>query len=124
MTQTRKRIPAGPACCPGLAEALEPEFFQALCDPSRVGILVRTALRGEAATVGEIASGTPVSLSVVSRHLATLRRAGIVEARRQGREVRYRVRYGPLAATLRAIADAFESCCPPPAGRGGRKKGR
>jgi len=105
----------GPAdCCPGLDRLLEPEFFRALCDPSRLAVLARTAVRGGAATVSEIADGLPVSLSVVSRHLGTLRRAGILEAGRTGKEVRYRVRYAVLVQTLRQIADAVEACCAPP----------
>ena len=64
-------------------------------------------------TVSEAAECCPVNISVVSRHLAMLRDAGILHAQKRGREVYYSVRYPELAATLRAIADAIEACCPP-----------
>jgi len=54
----------------------------------------------------------PVNVSVVSRHLALLRDAGILAAERRGKEVYYSVRYPQLVATLRAIANAIEACCP------------
>lgn len=69
--------------------------------------------------MGQIAADCPVDISVVSRHLAMLRDAGIVEATRRGKEVHYRVRYTGLAETLRSIADAIEACCPAPHEREG-----
>jgi ArsR family transcriptional regulator, arsenate/arsenite/antimonite-responsive transcriptional repressor len=120
MAQTYKigspdcRPPAGRRrCCAAAGEALEPEFFKALGDPSRLDVLLRLAERGAPATVSEVAGCCPVDLSVVSRHLAVLRRAGIVASRRRGREVHYRLLYSGLAATLRRMADAIEACCPP-----------
>jgi hypothetical protein len=57
---------------------------------------------------------------VVSRHLALLRDAGVVEAERSGRSVNYRVRYEAVAELLRGLADAVErcscGCCEEPAG--------
>ncbi|MCP4248139.1 MAG: helix-turn-helix transcriptional regulator, partial [bacterium] len=48
----------------------------------------------------------------VSRHLATLREAGVVEATKAGKEVHYRVCFTDLVSTLRQVADAIEACCP------------
>lgn len=56
-----------------------------------------------------------VDLSVVSRHLRVLRDAGVVEARKQGKEVFYRVRSTALAGILRGLADALEEACARPA---------
>ena len=99
--------------CERLTEFMEPRLFKALCDRTRIDILAELAQSGGTRTVGQIAAKCPVDISVVSRHLATLRDAGIVEAARRGKEVHYRVRYEGLAQTLRAIADAIEACCPP-----------
>jgi len=102
-------------CCSGLgalAGQLSPELFRALADPRRLEILTWLAERCDRPTVGEIAAAFPVDLSVVSRHLAVLRKAGIVAAERRGRHTHYRVRYRELAAALRAVADAIEACCP------------
>lgn len=126
MTQISKkrpaRRPAARSCCQDVGELIEPKFFRALCDPNRVAILARLAECGRACTVGEIACCCPVDVSVVSRHLAMLRDAGILEATRKGKEVHYCVRFSSFVPTLRAIADAIESCCPPPKKKQVRKK--
>ena len=92
---------------------LEPGFFKALCDPSRISLLVRLTQCCEPCTVSQIAECCPTDVSVVSRHLAVLRDAGILHARKRGKEVYYSVNYSELTDTLRAIADAIERCCPP-----------
>lgn len=100
-------------CCGGaLQSLLEPGLFRALSDPNRLAILGILAGCGGARTVSELAACCPIDLSVVSRHLATLREAGVVQATRAGKTVLYRARCDVLARTLRAIADALESCCP------------
>jgi ArsR family transcriptional regulator, arsenate/arsenite/antimonite-responsive transcriptional repressor len=132
MTQTRKyKSPPAPRrqtpavdapCCQDLGRLLVPRFFKALADPSRLAVLVRlTTLCGEA-TVSQVAAGIPVDLSVVSRHLAKLRDAGILAAERRGQEVVYSVRYPELSRSLREIADAIDRCCPGIAPAGGLKK--
>ena len=104
------------ACCAGIDQVLEARLFKALCDPTRLTILAELAQGGGPRTVGDIARGLPVDVSVVSRHLAMLRQAGVLEATRHGKEVHYTVRYEGLADTFRAIAGAIDACCPP--GRG------
>lgn len=108
MTQTYKK-----ACAVSLEDLLRPEFFKALSDPNRVVLVARLSEREEPSTVSEAAGCCPVDLSVVSRHLATLRDAGVVVAEKKGRQVFYSVDHAELAGTLRAIADALEACCPP-----------
>jgi len=103
-------------CCSDqrpLEELMEARFFKALGDPGRLELLVRLARCGRPCSVSEIARCCPTDLSVVSRHLAKLREAGILRCRRQGKEVYYTVCAPDLVATLRAIADAMEACCPP-----------
>lgn len=92
--------------------ALDPELFRALSDPTRAGLLACIAKCGRGCSVGEVAECCAVDLSVVSRHLKQLERAGALESRKDGRVVRYRVRYDALAAGLRALADAIDACCP------------
>ncbi len=91
---------------------LDPELFKALCDPTRVSLLACLAKCGRACSVGEVAECCRVDLSVVSRHLAQLADAGVLESSKQGRTVLYRVLFTDLSAKLRAIADAIDSCCP------------
>jgi DNA-binding transcriptional ArsR family regulator len=78
--------------------------FAALADPTRWRVLSLLAERGEASATA-LAGELPVSRVAVVKHLAVLDRAGLVQARRQGREVRYSVRTEPLGETARWMAD-------------------
>ena len=121
MTQTSKRD--GPesgtarssdsagSCCGDLSELLSPKLFKALSDPTRLSLLVRLSQAESPRTVGELAEGSDVDVSVVSRHLATLRDAGVLECRRQGKEVRCSVKCAEVAVLLRQVADALDGCC-------------
>lgn len=102
---------------------LDPAVFKALADPTRAGLLACLIKCGRPCTVSEIAECCSVDVSVVSRHLAALARAGLLDAAKQGRTVSYAVRAEHLCATLRALADAIEqsrltpfsqSCCTTP----------
>jgi DNA-binding transcriptional ArsR family regulator len=79
------------------------ELFAALADPTRWRVLSLLAERGEG-TATTLASELPVSRVAVVKHLAVLDRAGLVESRRRGREVRYTVRPERLSATARRLA--------------------
>jgi DNA-binding transcriptional ArsR family regulator len=65
-------------------------ILKLLAHPHRLRIVETLAARGEA-PVHEIVRGLGVSQAATSQHLATMRRAGIVEARRQGKEVWYSI---------------------------------
>jgi ArsR family transcriptional regulator len=97
-----------------MARLLEPAFYRALCEPTRIAIVAWLASQGAPRSVSEIAGSgcCRVDLSVVSRHLGLLKAAGIVESARQGKEVLYRVRTETLSSTLRELADAIDTCCP------------
>ena len=90
---------------------LEPRFFRALCDPNRIALLARLTKCCRPCGVSELATCCTTDFSVVSRHLATLRDAGILSCEKRGKEVFYSVRYDELVKTLRALADCFEACC-------------
>jgi DNA-binding transcriptional ArsR family regulator len=79
------------------------ELFAALADPTRWRVLSLLAERGEG-TATTLAGELPVSRVAVVKHLAVLDRAGLVDSRRQGREVRYSVRPEQLDATARWMA--------------------
>jgi ArsR family transcriptional regulator len=103
---------AAAACCGPIDRLLNPELFKALCDPTRAGLLACIAKCGRPCSVSEVAACCSVDTSVVSRHLATLEKAGVLVSEREGRVVRYSVRFADLSATLRALADAIDACCP------------
>jgi DNA-binding transcriptional ArsR family regulator len=74
------------------------EVLVALADPTRRRVLELIGARGED-TATRLAGELPVTRVAVVKHLAVLDRAGLVEGRRRGREVRYAVRPEPLRAT-------------------------
>jgi ArsR family transcriptional regulator len=91
---------------------LEPKLFKALSDSKRLSLLVRLAEQREACTVGAIAEGSGVDMSVVSRHLGILRDAGVIDCQKRGKEVWCVVKTGMIVKFLRELADALEACCP------------
>ncbi len=87
------------------------ELFKALADPTRLAVVVRLACSNGPMTVTEVAGCCGVHLSGVSRHLAALKTAGLVDVERKGREARYQLRRNDLCHKLRGFADALEGCC-------------
>jgi DNA-binding transcriptional ArsR family regulator len=79
------------------------ELWSAIGDPTRRRVLDLILDRVEA-TATVVAGELPVTRQAVAKHLAVLGRAGLVEARREGREVRYAVRPQRLDAAARSIA--------------------
>jgi DNA-binding transcriptional ArsR family regulator len=71
------------------AAAIEDRIFQALADPSRRAIF-ESLTRGEAA-VKDLTTRFEISQPAISQHLAALKDAGLVNNRREGRCVYYRV---------------------------------
>lgn len=71
------------------AADIQNKIFQALADPSRRAIF-ESLTRGEA-TVKELTARFDISQPAVSQHLAILKDASLVSARRDGRLVYYRV---------------------------------
>ena len=69
--------------------------FSALSDPSRRRLLESLAAR-ESASLTELASQLPVTRQAVSKHLAALAEAGLVESARTGRETHYSLTPQPL----------------------------
>lgn len=65
------------------------ELFRAFSDTSRVRIL--SALMGKEMNVGALAEAVGISESAVSHHLRSLRQMRLVQMRRDGKEVFYRV---------------------------------
>jgi DNA-binding transcriptional ArsR family regulator len=112
MVQVSKKKAGASTCCSGLQSLLSPRLFKALSDPKRLSLLVRMAERCEPCTVGVVAEGSGVDLSVVSRHLAILREAGIIRCDKRGKEVLCVVQTDAIVKILRDLADALEACCP------------
>jgi ArsR family transcriptional regulator, repressor of sdpIR and other operons len=63
------------------------DVFRALADPTRREIV--EMLRNGPRTSGEIAERFPTSWATISRHLAVLREADLIQSVRDGQFVRY-----------------------------------
>ena len=68
----------------------EANLFKVLSDPTRLGLAVLLALEGETC-VGRLAEALEVPGFKVSRHLGVMRGAGMVQVRRQGTWMFYRL---------------------------------
>jgi DNA-binding transcriptional ArsR family regulator len=86
-----------------LAPADADELWSAVGDPTRRRLLDVLLDRGEA-TATTLAGELPVTRQAVAKHLIVLDRAGLVEGRRRGREVRYAVRPQRLDVATRSMA--------------------
>jgi DNA-binding transcriptional ArsR family regulator len=73
--------------------------FKSLADPTRLGLLQQLLRDGEQSVVA-LTAHARVSQPAVSKHLAVLKRAGLVRDRREGRETRYRARPQGLAPVI------------------------
>lgn len=92
------------------AASPEIEVFAALGDATRWAILQR--IGSEAASASALADELPVSRQAIVKHLRALERAGLVEATRHGREVRFAAFGAALtraARTLEAIGSGWDT---------------
>jgi DNA-binding transcriptional ArsR family regulator len=86
----------------------EDELWEAVADRSRRKVLDLILAQGEA-TPTALAAQLPFTRQAVAKHLAILARAGLVDAHRQGREVRYTIRADRLDAAAQAMARAAQA---------------
>ncbi|MGE0315296.1 MAG: ArsR/SmtB family transcription factor [Lautropia sp.] len=70
--------------------------MRSLADPTRRAVFERIVQSGEI-SVGELTSGSGVTQSAVSQHLRSLKGAGLIADRAQGRQVFYRAQPKGLA---------------------------
>jgi len=80
-------------------------LFKALSDPTRLRIAALLALKGEVC-VCYLAGALEAQDSKISRHLAILRAAGIVEPRREGTWMHYKL-VSPRSEVERCLFDCF-----------------
>lgn len=81
--------------------------YEAIAHPTRRRIL--HLLGREEMSVNDLAARFPVTRPAISQHLGSLRQAGLVERRREGRTLWYRARPEPLREVIDWIShfDAF-----------------
>jgi DNA-binding transcriptional ArsR family regulator len=69
--------------------------FAALGDPTRLSLLMRLSDGGRL-SISALSEGARMTRQAVAKHLRVLEGAGLVEARREGRESRYALRPEPM----------------------------
>jgi len=84
------------------------DFLKALSHEARLMVLCQL-LEGER-SAGELQSGSGLSQSALSQHLARLREDGLVETRRESQTIYYRLADERAARLLETLAELF---CPP-----------
>lgn len=87
--------------------ATTPDLFRAFADPTRLRI-INLLLEGEVC-VCDLCSVLDEIQPKVSRHLAYLRRAGLVEVRQAGKWKHYRIRPG-VRGVERRLVNCVKSC--------------
>ncbi|CAG0934180.1 MAG: Transcriptional repressor SdpR [Rhodocyclaceae bacterium] len=83
------------------------KVFTALGDEHRQRILL-TFEPGERLNVGQIAEVSTLSRSAVSHHLKILREAGVLDSRKEGKEVYFWLNKDFLRETLANVLDYLE----------------
>ena len=86
------------------------QMLRLLGDPER--LLIIQVLREGPRNVSEIANRTHQKMANVSYHLKTLREGGIVESRREGKFIRYRLIPGAYIESNSGKVDHLDiGCC-------------
>ena len=83
------------------------DLWEAMADPTRRKLLDLLVARGQATTT-TLTADMPVSRQAISKHLALLQRVGLIDAHREGREVRYQVRAQRLAEATGALSEVAD----------------
>jgi len=79
------------------------DVFAALADPTRREVLSMVA-QGLAQTATELAASLPVTRQAVSKHLAILEGAQLVDCERSGRTARFHATPAPLSDAMAWMA--------------------
>ncbi len=79
------------------------EVFKAMGHPTRLTIL--EALKDGERCVCELSPILNGELSTISRHLSSLKNAGLIEDRREGQKIFYRLKMDCVSSFIACIAD-------------------
>ncbi|WP_328362535.1 metalloregulator ArsR/SmtB family transcription factor [Mycobacterium sp. NBC_00419] len=99
-----------PSTVPGGTERplyeIKANLFKALAHPARIRVLEILSANARATTVSEILAHTDIEPTLLSQHLAVLKRHQVVRAERVGNAVYYELAH-PSIRDLLVIARAF-----------------
>ena len=97
--RAKPRVPA--------PERAQASIFAALGDRTRLR-LVRTLAGGRSHSISELTEGFTLTRQAVTKHLRILESAGLVEAERQGREIRFEFRPGPMDSARKYLEEVTQ----------------
>ena len=80
-------------------------LLKAMSHSGRLMVLC-TLMHGEA-SVGELNRVIPLSQSALSQHLAALRKADLVDTRREGQVIHYRLKSGDVTGIIKALYQIY-----------------
>ncbi len=87
------------------------DFLKALASETRQRILQLFA-DGQERTVNQVAGEVQIGQSTASEQLTLLRRSGLLQARRDGKEVYYSPDAPRAHVLLRQLTELLARCCP------------
>lgn len=87
------------------------DFLKACASETRQRIIF-LFVDGAERSVGQIADELEIVPSTASEHLAILKRGGLLDAERGGKEVYYRPNRGRILSLLGKLTELLSSCCP------------
>ncbi|MET0476258.1 MAG: metalloregulator ArsR/SmtB family transcription factor [Mycobacterium sp.] len=85
---------------------IKANLFKALAHPARIRVLEILSANSQPTLVSEILSATDIEATLLSQHLAVLRRHHVITGQRIGNGVRYELA-NPKVSELLVIARAF-----------------
>ena len=88
------------------------DLLKALASENRQRILLEVFRDGKPRTVNQIAEQLGLGQSTASEHLAQMKRAGVLQSQKIGKEVLYKPDRVRLLAQLQRFVDLVVRCCP------------
>jgi len=92
-----------------MLDGLNTDFVKAFSEPARVEILKHLIVLGPS-DVKTLADKMPQDRSVISRHLAVLHKAGLLDHRKDGRHAVYRVNGEETLRMSEQLTDTIRKC--------------
>ena len=89
------------------------DFLKALASENRQNIFFKVFTNGGEHTVSEVAEIMRLGQSTASEQLAILKRAGLLQSRKEGKEVYYRPDSRQILGLLKELTEQISRCCPP-----------
>ncbi len=85
-------------------------FLKSLASESRLNIIL-LFLDGQERTVNQISESIELGQPATSEHLAVLKQAGVLVARKEGKEMYYSPDRAKVLSMLKTLDSLLRSCC-------------